>query len=68
MKVPVVLMDTPYRFRALLADLMETHGNAKCILGIDLTQPTERIYDGPLSRLKVSELPEKAEFILILHS
>jgi 16S rRNA C1402 (ribose-2'-O) methylase RsmI len=61
-------MDTPYRFRALLEDLRETHTSSRCVLGINLTQESEKIYDGPLSRLNLQTLPEKAEFILILHS
>ncbi len=67
-KVPIVLMDTPYRFRALLEDLKETHATSRCVLGINLTQESEHIYDGPLSQLNLQTLPEKAEFILILHS
>ncbi len=67
-KVPIVLMDTPYRFRALLEDLRESHADSRCVLGINLTQESEQIFDGPISRLNFDSLPEKAEFILVVHS
>lgn len=65
-KVPLVLMDTPYRFRALLEDLRETHGQSRCVIGINLTQENEQIIESSLAQLDLSALPEKAEFILII--
>jgi 16S rRNA (cytidine1402-2'-O)-methyltransferase len=66
--LPLVLMDTPYRFRALLEDLKETHSTSRCVLGLNLTQENEQIIDSSLSKINLSSLPEKAEFILVLHS
>lgn len=66
-KVPLVLMDTPYRFRALLEDLRDTHGQSHCVLGLNLTQTNEQIIDSSLSQLDLTTLPEKAEFILVIY-
>jgi 16S rRNA (cytidine1402-2'-O)-methyltransferase len=65
-KIPVVLMDTPYRFRSTLEDLKRTMPEKNCILGMDLTAPTEKIITGRCSELAINKLPEKSEFILIL--
>lgn len=66
-KVPLVLMDTPYRFRALLEDLKDTHAQSRCVIGLNLTQDSERIIDSPVAKLNLAELPEKAEFILVVY-
>ncbi len=66
-KVPLVLMDTPYRFRALLEDLRDTHNQSRCVIGINLTQDNEQIIDSSLAQLNISTLPEKAEFILVVY-
>lgn len=66
-KVPLVLMDTPYRFRALLEDLRLSHGESRCVIGINLTQDNEQIVDSPLSKVDLRSLPEKAEFILVVY-
>lgn len=66
-KVPLVLMDTPYRFRALLEDLRLSHSESRCVMGINLTQDSEQIIDSQVSKLAINELPEKAEFILVLY-
>ncbi len=66
-KVPLVLMDTPYRFRALLEDLRDTHPQSRCVIGLNLTQESERIIDSQIAKLNFAELPEKAEFILVVY-
>lgn len=67
MKAPLVLMDTPYRFRALIEDLRHTHPQSRCVLGLNLTQDNERIIDSQIAKLNFAELPEKAEFILVVY-
>lgn len=67
MNVPIVLMDTPYRFQAFLKDLKDTFPAHHTVLGLDLTQDSEHVYAGPLKNLDLAKLPEKAEFILIVH-
>lgn len=66
-KVPLVLMDTPYRFRALLEDLKWSHGDSRCVIGVNLTQDSEQIVDSLVSKIDLSVLPEKAEFILVVY-
>ncbi len=67
-KCPVVLMDTPYRFQALMKDLKSLVPDHHCLLGLDLTASNEKIIDSPLKKLDLSQLPEKAEFILIIYT
>jgi 16S rRNA (cytidine1402-2'-O)-methyltransferase len=66
-KCPVVVMDTPYRFQAMMKDLKSLLPDYKCLLGLDLTAENERIIDTPLRNLDLAGLPEKAEFILIIY-
>lgn len=63
---PIILMDTPYRLKALLRDLKEFMGDYNLLLGLDLTAPEEKIFDGPLRKLNLDQLPDKAEFILMI--
>lgn len=63
----VVLMDTPYRMGRLLSELAEAFGERKALIGLDLTQETEKVLEGPLSKLAKDLEGQKAEFILLLH-
>lgn len=63
---PIVLMDTPYRLKALLGDLKEAMGDYTVLLGLNLTSPEETVVEGPLKRLSLEALPDKAEFILMI--
>jgi 16S rRNA (cytidine1402-2'-O)-methyltransferase len=65
-KRPVVLMDTPYRLSRLLSELSLAMPTRNAVLGLDLTQPTEEIVFGTLTRLSSLFTDRKAEFILIL--
>jgi 16S rRNA (cytidine1402-2'-O)-methyltransferase len=67
MKIPIVMMDTPYRFQAFLKDLQTALPDHLVVLGMDLTQSSERVYSGPLKKMKLEELPEKSEFILLVY-
>jgi 16S rRNA (cytidine1402-2'-O)-methyltransferase len=67
LSVPIVMMDTPYRFRGFLKDLVENFSDYKGVLGINLTQDSEKLITGPLKKWDLSSLPEKAEFILIVY-
>jgi len=66
-KAPIVLMDTPYRFQALLKDLKAVLPDYSCLIGMDLTSENEKIIETPLRSLDPKALPEKSEFILILY-
>lgn len=63
----VVLMDTPYRLSRLLSELAQAFGERKALIGLDLTQPTEKVLEAPLSQLAKEFADKKAEFILLLH-
>jgi 16S rRNA (cytidine1402-2'-O)-methyltransferase len=64
---PVILMDTPYRLRALLQDVKELLPEHSVLLGLNLTAPNELVVDTALSALRMDSLPEKAEFIMMLY-
>jgi 16S rRNA (cytidine1402-2'-O)-methyltransferase len=69
LRMPVVLMDTPYRLDPLLDDVGKTFGkNARVTLACDLTLPKEAIFRGPVSEVRQQANARKAEFILIVHS
>lgn len=64
---PVVLMDTPYRLKALLSDLKELMPEHSLLLGVNLTADNEKVFQSSLKQLKIDSLPDKAEFILLLY-
>lgn len=68
LRMPVVLMDTPYRLAALLDDVAKVFGKgAQVTLATDLTLPKEHIYRGTIDAVRQQVQKRKAEFILILH-
>ncbi len=68
LRMPVVLMDTPYRLAALLQDVAGAFGRGHTVtLAADLTLRGERIFRGPLSEVIQQVSGRKAEFILIVH-
>jgi len=68
LRIPVVVMDTPYRLYALLQDVAATFGKGHSItLAADLTQPQEKIFRGPVGEILKQISEKKAEFILIIH-
>jgi 16S rRNA (cytidine1402-2'-O)-methyltransferase len=65
----VVLMDTPYRLRALLEDVASVFGQVRRVcIAFDLTLPTEEIFHGTAPDLlaKVVKEEKKGEFVLLL--
>ena len=68
LRLPIVLMDTPYRLAALLDDVEKTFGKGQRLtLGFDLTQESEIILRGTPSEVKKALGPRKGEFMLIVH-
>jgi 16S rRNA (cytidine1402-2'-O)-methyltransferase len=67
LKMPVVLMDTPYRLGALLDDVIKVFGKG-CIVTVafDLTMPTETIYRGDVEEVRKQVGPRKGEFIMVV--
>lgn len=67
MRLPVILMDTPYRMVALLNDVAAVFGEKhQVMLACDLTLPSERIYRGEIGAVLRQLEKRKSEFVLIL--
>ena len=70
-KEVIVLMDTPYRLKRLLSDVVKIFGNATpVVLAFELTMKDEKFYRG--SAQKVLNIAEKnnlkGEFVLIVNN
>lgn len=63
----VVLMDTPYRLSKLMSELADRFPGRRALLGLDLTQETERIWEDSLLALATKVSGQKAEFVLLLY-
>ena len=67
----IVLMETPYRLKALLSDVSKIFG-ASCpiVVAFDLTLPSEKFFRGTASGiLKIAESENlKGEFVLIINN
>lgn len=68
MRVPIVLMDTPYRMSAVLNAVSAAFGKKRTVtLAMNLTQPDERILTDSVSAILENVQNQKKEFILIIH-
>jgi 16S rRNA (cytidine1402-2'-O)-methyltransferase len=68
LRMPVILMDTPYRLAAVLKDIASAFGKShEVTVAADLTLPHEKIYRGTVSEVLQQVGDRKAEFILIVH-
>jgi 16S rRNA (cytidine1402-2'-O)-methyltransferase len=67
MNEPIIIMDTPYRLKPLLEDVVKVFGKHRRItLACDLTLPTEKIFRGNAQDVLNSLHRNKAEFILFI--
>ncbi len=67
-RVPIVLMDTPYRLERTLQDIQKTFGKNRIItIGMNLTLPKETILHDAVGTILSKVRGQKAEFILIVH-
>ncbi|MBT8381744.1 MAG: 16S rRNA (cytidine(1402)-2'-O)-methyltransferase [Ignavibacteria bacterium] len=67
----IVLMETPYRLKTLLRDVVKIMGGEiRCALAYELTKPKEKFYRGKTKNvLEVAEKENlKGEFVLILNN
>jgi 16S rRNA (cytidine1402-2'-O)-methyltransferase len=67
----IILLDTPYRLKSLLADVVKILGkNARVVLAYQLTMGNERFYRGTAEEvLSIAERTNlKGEFVLILNN
>jgi 16S rRNA (cytidine1402-2'-O)-methyltransferase len=70
-KETIVLMDTPYRLKTVLEDIVKLFGaNIPCVLAFELTKEKEKFYRGNagniLSHVEKENL--KGEFVLIINN
>lgn len=67
----IVILDTPYRLRKLLFEVMKIFGDkTQIVLAYKLTMPEEQIFRGEVSRIhKVAEEKNlKGEFVLLIEN
>lgn len=67
----IVIMETPYRLKAMLADIVKIFGNSTQVsVGFDLTLPKEKFYRGEASKIlkEVEENKIKGEFVLVINN
>ena len=65
----IVLMETPYRLKAILTDVSKIFSaSTKIVVAFDLTLPTEKYFRGTVSEVlkSVSEKNIKGEFVLLI--
>ena len=70
-KETIVLMDTPYRLKTLLEDIVKLLGaNIPCVLAFELTKEKEKFYRGNAQNILSAVEREnlKGEFVLILRN
>ncbi len=68
LRIPIIIMDTPYRLAAILEDVKNAFGaNHSITLACDLTLSSENIYRGGVAEIQRRLGNLKAEFILIIH-
>lgn len=64
---PVVLMDTPYRLKKVLSELQTHWADREILLALNLSTEEEIIAEGRIEQILKQPLPEKAEFMLLIH-
>jgi 16S rRNA (cytidine1402-2'-O)-methyltransferase len=64
---PLVIMDTPYRLTKTLEEARQHWGPNAILLGCDLTQETQWVYEGPARELPRELINKKAEFLILLY-
>ena len=66
-RMPVVVMDTPYRLAAVLEDVAKIFGKAQWVMvAFDLTLPGERVYRGEVGNVAKEIGGKKVEFMLVI--
>lgn len=70
-KETIVLLDTPYRLKTLMEDIVKLLGsNIPCVLAFELTKENEKFYRGNAQNILIAVEREslKGEFVLILRN
>jgi 16S rRNA (cytidine1402-2'-O)-methyltransferase len=68
MRIPIILMDAPYRLSRLLSEVITAFGKACMItLAFNLTLPNEKVLHDTAEHILQKMKDQKGEFILIVH-
>ena len=66
-KRAIIVMDTPYRFEKMQAELELHFPERICLIAMNLSQENERILEGKPAALKRIEKEKKAEFLVLVY-
>jgi 16S rRNA (cytidine1402-2'-O)-methyltransferase len=64
----VVFYESPARIRKTLQDMMAIMPEARVLIGRELTKKFETIYRSKLTKDFIDQLPEKGEYVILLHN
>lgn len=67
-KVPLIIMDTPYRLQKTLSEVRLHFPERECVLALNLSQADETILRGTTEQITALLKVEKAEFMLLILS
>jgi 16S rRNA (cytidine1402-2'-O)-methyltransferase len=68
LRMPVIIMDAPYRLLQVLDDIASMFGGgARVTLALDLTLPSEAILRSSVDDIRKNMRQRKGEFVLIIH-
>jgi 16S rRNA (cytidine1402-2'-O)-methyltransferase len=68
LRIPAILMDTPYRMGKLLNEITMAFGKNRLVtLAVDLTMPAESLLHGSVEEISKKVKDRKGEFILIVY-
>ncbi|HEY9886614.1 MAG TPA: 16S rRNA (cytidine(1402)-2'-O)-methyltransferase [Vampirovibrionales bacterium] len=66
LKIPICAFESPHRIRKSLELLQQNFPEAELCIGRELTKLYEEIIRGKASELKIEDVKEKGEFVLVL--
>ncbi len=67
LKMPTIVMDTPYRLRKTLQQCQQVLPNKKFVVGMDLTKPNEEVLTGSIDDILKKYDGEKREFLILIY-
>ena len=68
LRVPLIILDTPYRLVKLMDEVQKVFGPKKLVtLGLDLTLPSEWVVHNTVHWIRQNIPVKKGEFVLIIH-
>jgi len=68
LRVPLIILDTPYRLVKLIDEVQKVFGPKKLItLGLDPTLPSEWVVHNTVHWIRQNIPVKKGEFVLIIH-